>query len=1077
MLLQILEDGHLTDAKGRRVDFRNTVIIMTSNVGAKSLLKDTSLGFRPVTATEDQEREAQYERMKEKVLEQLKTQFRPEFLNRVDSLVVFRSLDGRGDPRDRGPAAGPRARAAARAADRPESRQEAKDHIIKLGYDVDYGARPLRRVIQNMVEDPLAEALLLGRFKAGRHGRRRPLARRRPDHRTARGEDARRGRRSARGSRARRASAYVCQVLRARPSRAGRASATPAARGTRSSRPSSASPARAARAERGRGRPRSRVAHRCAAGGARRRPAAPRQRVGIGEVDRVLGRRARAGRAGAARWRAGHRQVDARARRLAASVAAIAGRGHGRDRPLRDRARSRPTSSTCAPPASACAGRAGDASSVLAATGVEAILERPRAHAPALLVVDSVQTRRRRRAGGPAGSVGQVREAAARLGALGARAGHPRPAGRPRHQGRQPGRPADARAPRRRGPHAGGRPIRRAAAAARAQEPPRLDRGGRRPGDDRRRACARWPTRRGRSWATTSARRRASRSRPSLEGSRPLLVEVQALVAPAGMGLPRRTVAGIDATALALLIAVLARRGGVDVGGRDVYVSLAGGARGRRARARPARWPSRSPRRSAIGPSRAGRSPVARSRCWASCGRCAGLERRLREAARLGFARAIVPAGGASSARVADARPEPVGDVPGASRSSGAHAPRRAGASVWAGGPVRLGEERSGRRSGSFGRHATVRPLPGAALGAHPGHRAGEPRWARRRFFEPRPGAACAARGLDRCSWAVVGYAILPHITVEPARWIMRAVTDMSTDEFVAAIVGLLLGLLMGFLLGLPLDEPALARRAGAADRRLDRAGAGDDGPDGRQARRPAQGARSSSASCRRGAASDDPDAPRRPVTYVDTSAIIDGRIVDVVASGFLSGTLVVPRFVLGELQHIADDSQPRRRSRGRRGLDVLSVLQKDHRVDLELSDEDEPGTSTVDAKLVGARAAPRRGHPHDRLQPQPGRAAPGRPGHEPQPARQRAQARVPARRGAAGQGHPGGQGARPGRRVPRRRHDGRRRGRQLAHPARARRDRHAHPPDRRGPDGLRRAGARLAPDLARARRLGPRAA
>ena len=92
ILLQILEDGHLTDAKGRRVDFRNTVIIMTSNVGAKSLLKDTSLGFRPVSTSEQQQREQQYDRMKEKVLDQLKTQFRPEFLNRVDSFVVFRSL-------------------------------------------------------------------------------------------------------------------------------------------------------------------------------------------------------------------------------------------------------------------------------------------------------------------------------------------------------------------------------------------------------------------------------------------------------------------------------------------------------------------------------------------------------------------------------------------------------------------------------------------------------------------------------------------------------------------------------------------------------------------------------------------------------------------------------------------------------------------------------------------------------------------------------------------------------------------------------------------------------------------------
>jgi uncharacterized protein YacL len=101
--------------------------------------------------------------------------------------------------------------------------------------------------------------------------------------------------------------------------------------------------------------------------------------------------------------------------------------------------------------------------------------------------------------------------------------------------------------------------------------------------------------------------------------------------------------------------------------------------------------------------------------------------------------------------------------------------------------------------------------------------------------------------------------------------------------------------------------------------------------------------------------ARDESDAvkARTAVTYMDTSAIIDGRIVDVVAAGFVSGILVVPRFVLGELQHIADDAQPSRRTRGRRGLDVLSVLQKDHRVLLELTDEDEPGVPTVDAKLV----------------------------------------------------------------------------------------------------------------------------
>jgi ATP-dependent Clp protease ATP-binding subunit ClpC len=167
ILLQILEDGHLTDAKGRRVDFRNTVIIMTSNVGAKDLLKDTSLGFRPVAVDESKAAEQQYDRMREKVLDQLKNQFRPEFLNRVDSVVVFRSLQIE------------QIRVIvelmlARVRDQLKAQQidieitqEAKDHIIKLGYDIDYGARPLRRVIQNMVEDQLAEALLMGRFQPG----------------------------------------------------------------------------------------------------------------------------------------------------------------------------------------------------------------------------------------------------------------------------------------------------------------------------------------------------------------------------------------------------------------------------------------------------------------------------------------------------------------------------------------------------------------------------------------------------------------------------------------------------------------------------------------------------------------------------------------------------------------------------------------------------------------------------------------------------------------------------------------------------------------------------------------------
>jgi ATP-dependent Clp protease ATP-binding subunit ClpC len=167
ILLQILEDGHLTDAKGRRVDFRNVVIIMTSNVGAKSLLKDTSLGFRPASELEAQRADQQYDRMRDKVLEQLKSQFRPEFLNRVDSLVVFRSLTVE-EIRQIVELLLSRVREQLRSQGIGlDVTQEAKDHLIKIGYDADYGARPLRRVIQNLVEDPLAEALLVGRFLAG----------------------------------------------------------------------------------------------------------------------------------------------------------------------------------------------------------------------------------------------------------------------------------------------------------------------------------------------------------------------------------------------------------------------------------------------------------------------------------------------------------------------------------------------------------------------------------------------------------------------------------------------------------------------------------------------------------------------------------------------------------------------------------------------------------------------------------------------------------------------------------------------------------------------------------------------
>ncbi|HYM53503.1 MAG TPA: ATP-dependent Clp protease ATP-binding subunit [Candidatus Dormibacteraeota bacterium] len=167
ILLQILEDGHLTDAKGRRVDFRNTIIIMTSNVGAQQLTKDSSIGFRAGSATESAQQSADYERMKEKVLAELKNTFRPEFLNRIDANVVFRQLT-REEIREIVDLLLERVKAQL-AGQQMELvvTDAAKDSIIAKGYDQNFGARPLRREIQNQIEDPLAERMLQATFEAG----------------------------------------------------------------------------------------------------------------------------------------------------------------------------------------------------------------------------------------------------------------------------------------------------------------------------------------------------------------------------------------------------------------------------------------------------------------------------------------------------------------------------------------------------------------------------------------------------------------------------------------------------------------------------------------------------------------------------------------------------------------------------------------------------------------------------------------------------------------------------------------------------------------------------------------------
>jgi len=166
ILLQIMEDGNLTDAKGRRVDFRNTILIMTSNIGAELIQREGSLGF---AIAEDPNKKIQvdYQTMKDKLLSQLKQTFRPEFLNRIDAVIVFHPLT---PEHVRQIVDLELKRIRKQLAEQQitlEVTDAAKDLLAKRGYDRQFGARPLRRIIQNLIEDPLAEAILAGRFKPG----------------------------------------------------------------------------------------------------------------------------------------------------------------------------------------------------------------------------------------------------------------------------------------------------------------------------------------------------------------------------------------------------------------------------------------------------------------------------------------------------------------------------------------------------------------------------------------------------------------------------------------------------------------------------------------------------------------------------------------------------------------------------------------------------------------------------------------------------------------------------------------------------------------------------------------------
>jgi ATP-dependent Clp protease ATP-binding subunit ClpC len=162
ILLQIFEDGHLTDSQGRRVDFKNTVIIMTSNLGAREINKNNPLGFKKI-----EDEDVSYDEIKNKVMSELKKAFRPEFLNRLDEVIVFHKLtrheiyqiidlmvlrisdqlDIQGISMD--------------------LKESAKELLLKKGYDAAMGARPMRRIIQSLIEDHISEKLISAEIKAG----------------------------------------------------------------------------------------------------------------------------------------------------------------------------------------------------------------------------------------------------------------------------------------------------------------------------------------------------------------------------------------------------------------------------------------------------------------------------------------------------------------------------------------------------------------------------------------------------------------------------------------------------------------------------------------------------------------------------------------------------------------------------------------------------------------------------------------------------------------------------------------------------------------------------------------------
>src|SRR5471030_850257 len=161
MLLQVLEEGRLTDSLGRIVNFRNTIILMTSNVGSDTIKKQSTMGFSPITD------ESTYEKMRERILEEAKRTFRPEFLNRLDDVIVFRSFTKLDLIQILTLESDKVVERLRHKNIKLELDDKAKDFLVEKGYDPQYGARPMRRAVERFLEDPLAEEILRGSLQPG----------------------------------------------------------------------------------------------------------------------------------------------------------------------------------------------------------------------------------------------------------------------------------------------------------------------------------------------------------------------------------------------------------------------------------------------------------------------------------------------------------------------------------------------------------------------------------------------------------------------------------------------------------------------------------------------------------------------------------------------------------------------------------------------------------------------------------------------------------------------------------------------------------------------------------------------